>query len=801
LLGKGAGSLKKRIGFLFFIVCLLAAFHFDSTKAYAKAELEVEAEIGLKNKIKRDHGAPLRITITNSGDNFSGDFVIDAEVSYNIGSALVYPLDIASGETKTFDIFLEGYSENLTYSNTPKDFFHFFEGGIENGKKIDYKGEHYVTPSLLEYEAKFIYVATDNEDRLAGVKKINQFAAMPIQPYFINQTEGIELPEEAKALDMIDVIMFDEIAISDLSQEQQQALYSWVQQGGTVLIGDNDLGDAAAGVFAKQLPLNISESQHVLTKGNLEKLTANGVFSADIQVKEASLKQGSTIISSVENKIVAASTEIGQGKLIQTTFSLGDEPLASMPGYAKLLSTILSLDTMSVQGVYNPDFGYASNWTYFNELFPSFKFSSGWIITLIIVYIIIIGPVLYFVLKRFDQREKMWLYIPAVSIVCSLAFFIFGAKDRIIKPQIQQMAMYEIQNDGTLIGSYTNALLTNKGGDFVFETNANTSAIATLSNDIVNQTGNLHKTSYLKKTAAGNELTLNDVDYWSVQSLIGKTTISEAGKLEMQLEFRQGKLTGTVKNTLPVDLKDVTVLTGAEEIVLGDLEVGGTLNVSEEIGSQTLTSARNNPTNYYYSGQMITGDLFETQLEAIQSTAIDKAAQTKQPIITAWSDSSLVPVKYKGNASMSTISYFVQPFTPNIILTGDVLLTNNDFTVEIEPFDANNYSNIDFENPNHARIGEGEHRLVYRIASNTKLSEITLQELEATYDSNFIELEILNQKTAQYEVIGDSPAAITSNLADYILEDETIAFKVTRIGIDNGESIKLPAIKVKGVAK
>ena len=62
-------------------------------------------------------------------------------------------------------------------------------------------------------------------------------------------------------------------------------------------------------------------------------------------------------------------------------------------------------------------------------------------------------------------------------------------------------------------------------------------------------------------------------------------------------------------------------------------------------------------------------------------------------------------------------------------------------------------------------------------------------------------MEIMNQKTGEYEAIEDSPATITSNLSDYILKDETIAFKVTRIGIDNGESIKLPTIKVKGAAK
>lgn len=790
--------MKKRIGFLILILCLLT-FGYQTKEAYAKAELEVDAEIGINNKIKQQKGAPLKVTITNNGDDFSGDFVIDAEVNYSVGSALVFPLDIASGETKTFTIFLEGYSDNLLYgnTNTRKDYFHFYEGGIEKGKKIKYKGDHYVTPSILEYDAKFIYAITNNEDRLAGIKKIPQFASMPVQTFFINQT-NMTLPEEANALQMIDVIAFDEVSISDLSDAQQQALYTWVQQGRTVVVGANDLGEAAAGIFAKQLPLVLSGDTHVIPKGSLEKLTGNGVFTEDISVRQASLKQGSTVISNVEDKTLAASTPIGQGKLIQTTFSLGDEPLASMAGYGKLLTNIFSLQNNTSNYGYSPSFGYGENWTYTNELFPSFKFSAGWVIALIIVYIIIIGPVLYFILKRRDKREKMWLYIPIISILCSIAFFGFGAKDRILKPQIQQMALYEVQNDGTLIGTYTNALLTNKGGDFVFETDANTSAIASSPYNPITNSGELHNSSYIKKTATGNEVTLNDLKYWSVQSIIGKTTITDGGKLDIQLEVKQGKLTGTVKNSLPIDLKDVSVLTGTKKINLGDLDAGDTTNVSEDISVQTLPPAINGYGGNYYNPTLIQ-DLHEAKLDTVRSTAIDSANHLKQPIITAWSESSLVPVKFKGNADMSTISYFVQPFSPTIHFDGEVKLLKDNFNVEIESIDPNDHAYVDEFDSNKFYMGAGEQKLLYRLSSSMNLSDFTWNELEIIFDSNLMTLEILNQKTSQYEAIGNSPHILSSNIKDYILEDEAIVLKAKRVGVDDGQSIKLPTFILKGV--
>uniref|UniRef100_UPI0020C0B006 hypothetical protein n=1 Tax=Lysinibacillus sp. D4A3_S15 TaxID=2941227 RepID=UPI0020C0B006 len=55
-----------------------------------------------------------------------------------------------------------------------------------------------------------------------------------------------------------------------------------------------------------------------------------------------------------------------------------------------------------------------------NELFPSFEVSVSYMLIVIILYIIIIGPVLYFVPKKIDKREHAWWIIPVFSIVLSI---------------------------------------------------------------------------------------------------------------------------------------------------------------------------------------------------------------------------------------------------------------------------------------------------------------------------------------------------------------------------------------------
>ena len=122
-----------------------------------------------------------------------------------------------------------------------------------------------------------------------------------------------------------------------------------------------------------------------------------------------------------------------------------------------------------------------------------------------------------------DKREHAWWIIPAISVALSIALFIFGAKDRIMQPQVQQSAFYKVNDDKSVNGYYVESILTNRGGDFVVETDTCTTAIALHNNNIDGSMKDLHESSYIKQHANGSTLTLRNLSYWSVQSFTGKT--------------------------------------------------------------------------------------------------------------------------------------------------------------------------------------------------------------------------------------------------------------------------------------
>ncbi len=138
----------KRNYFLALLIAFILSF-IPIDNASAAPNLDVKAEMGIENNIKSYTPLPLKLTITNNGTAFSGDLVIDIAVSYSAGSAIVYPLDIAEGETKTIQLYLDGLADDYVYMNQQQQYFYFYEGGIENGKAVDFTGDKVITTKYV----------------------------------------------------------------------------------------------------------------------------------------------------------------------------------------------------------------------------------------------------------------------------------------------------------------------------------------------------------------------------------------------------------------------------------------------------------------------------------------------------------------------------------------------------------------------------------------------------------------------------------------------------------------------------
>lgn len=800
---KGVELLKKtNITALIFIFMLVISFLLPVEQARAAATLEVQAKVGITGKAKYQSLVPLQVTIKNNGADFSGDMVINASSSYVAASALVLPIDIAAGEEKTFDFNLDGLAD---YSDA--ELFAFYEGSIEKGKKVAYKGTKRIQGNFLDPSSVFIYTLTDKSDRLSAFLRLSQFSAQNnVEVFNLKQIKDFTLPEDAQGFAMANIIVIDEIAIADLSEKQQQALFKWVQDGGTLLVGAGDQVNATAGIFKDDLPLTLSQQFTTVSADSLSKIAGGGTFSQPISVFAATGNQGSLPVLTDNNTLLASKKKVGSGEIIQTAFSLGDQPLASMDGYATLAAKLLDIQSLSQQGMMGRGQSTMDQLSYelrdVNELFPSFEVSVSYMLVVIILYILIIGPILYFILKKIDKREQAWWIIPIMSVALSIVLFIFGAKDRIVQPQIQQSAFFKVNEDSSLNGYYVESLLTNRSGDFVVNADKDTSAFALRrNNSFTGTSGNLHETSYIKENANGSTLTLRDLSYWSVQSFAGKTAAQNIGKMDIDITLKNEKLTGTIKNNFPFVLKDVTLISGVKEVKLGDIEANGTLKVDKEL-TATVLQKPSTFTNYNYNYPSKKEEVIPLRIERMQSLALPLVENDKRPVITAWAEQAIAGVELETSAKMSPVSYFIQPFDGKVELSGPFTMKRNNFSYSVNPQSANAYYDKIDEQLNNWYMSDGLYEVSIAMPDYFMSSVQTLNELTVSNkDVKRMQLSIWNNETKNYESLVDTKQVFTENISKYFNENGELLMEI-KFGPDQtGEQTKLPDVELKGVAK
>ncbi|MFB7156676.1 hypothetical protein [Lysinibacillus sp. NPDC056232] len=787
---------------LLFMLVISLILPVEQASATATATLEVQAKAGIAGKAKYQSVVPIQITVKNIGEDFSGDMVINASSSYQAASAKVLPIDIAAGEEKTYDLYLEGID------SWSADVFAFYEGSIEKGKKVAYKGTTQLQGNLLDPSSVFIYTLTDKSDRLSAFLRLSQLAPQNnVEVFNLNQIKEYSLPEDTEGFAMANVIVIDEIAIADLSQKQQESLLKWVQNGGTLLVGAADQVNATAGLFKDYLPLALSNQMTSVSADSLSKLSGGGTFTQPISIYGAIENQGSIPVLTDNNKILASKKKVGSGEIIQTAFSLGDQPLASMDGYPALVEKMLDVQKVSQQGMIingqSPVDQISYDLRSINELFPSFEVSVSYMLIVIILYILIIGPILYFILKKIDKREHAWWIIPAISIVLSIVLFIFGAKDRIGQPQIQQSAFYKVNEDSSLNGYYVESILTNRSGDFVVNADKDTSALALRnSNNFAGTREDLHETSYIKENANGSTLTLRDLSYWSVQSFAGKTAAQNIGKMDIDITLNNEKLTGTIKNNFPFALKDVTLISGIKEVKLGDIEANGTLQVDKELKA-TVLQKPSDFTNYNYNNYPTKKEeVNPSRIESMKTMALSLVEKDKKPVITAWADQAIVGVELEKGANMSPITYLVQPFDGKIELSGPFVMKRNNFTYAVSPLSPNsNYDKID-EQLNSWQLSDGLYEVSIAMPDHFMNAVQTFNELTiSNKDSNRMQLSVWNNETKTYEPLVDKKQVFTDNIKKYFNDNDELLIEV-KFGPDQtGELTKLPDVELKGVAK
>jgi hypothetical protein len=800
------------------VISLLFFIALPTVHVLAAPELKVDISVGLDEKAKYGKGAPLTVTIENTGSDFVGDLVLDLFESYAMGEGQVFPISLPSGETKVISLIIPRMddSSNVHSGSPATKSVYFYENGWKNGKEISHKGVQKITSTLFYDDTKFLVTFTDNIDRLSMLKNVSISNYQNIQRIDGAKMGEMKIPDEGAGWGAADFIVVDEFALADYSVKKQEAFLEWIYQGGIVILGASDNSVAESGILAEYLPLKLN-GPSMVQASSLNTFIGHEGFSGSAPSFSSELAKDAKVLLESKESTLIASKVVGKGLIIQTSFSLGDEPFSQMEGMAGLWNILLEEGNKVIEAA-NRAQQFMGNQNQMdtlvytigssNELFPSFKVSTPLLVGIIFIYMILIIPVLYFILKRKDKREYAWWIIPIIAVLTSIGIFAYGAKDRMGPLQVQHSAVIDVSNDGTGTGYFVESLISNKSGSFSFNVPTGTRLTTSTQNQVFeSSTVPIHKIAINEQDASGSTFHMRDVGFWSVATVYGEMSRKKIGKFESSLQVKEKKLTGNVVNGFPFGLTDVSIWSGSTLIPLGDMAAGETITVDKTLKYSTILpkASLNNTMNPMNQGtsKADNNDLEKMRKDSLLTFSGDQVNLSKQPVIIGFADTQVIEVDVNvAQSSVSSMTMLVQSVQPELVFGNSFTVEADMMTSEIvsedglyEPQPVGYVADqFYFTEPSYLQTWQLPSKLV---GADMKWSELSVKKL----NKKMYETLILNVKTGVFEESTNGKIEISSRIEDYISPKGEIVLQLKFVHSQDANETKAPQLQLTGEVK
>lgn len=786
---------RKRPAIMFLFVFLLSLFSSQPAGA-TDASLKISIDEGFGGMVKRGEGFPVKITAENSGDDFSGTLLISFFPSHNTSGTIPVQIEVPAGETRTFSVNVPGMTDSHSYNYQNAQQIHLYKGNWQAGNKVGYKGDQAIKPKYVDNGRKLVGVLSENYDRLKELRSLPSINITMIE------IAADEIPKQALGLESLDYLIIDEFAISQLDDQQQTAIEAWVKNGGVLVAGAAPNAGQAYGLLYETLPLQLDQENRASADFLTVRSNTEKSFN-ELQFFTGSVKPEAEVLAKSGELPAAVKLAYGNGVILQTAFSLGDEPISAWKGYRDWFDGFLKNGDSAVMMTNNPygDDYYAQmywNFAEANEFFKAANYSIITLVTLLAVYIILVVPVLYFLLRKWDKREHTWWIIPAVSVLMAAGIFGLGAKDRISGPQLNQIGAYLLMND-QLTGVQASTLMSNTSG--TYSLSYPSGEFSPVSSSMNSSTFDPLRGTIFEEKVKRSEAIFPKVEYWAVRTIYGKASKANAGSFETNLTMKNGRLTGTIVNQFDYDFEEVFIWSGNAQIKLGALKKGEKLSVDQEVKQKMLVQ----PQQYGYGGiNYSQTDMKKMKLEQLRNAAssyVLSNQQVNQPVLAGITDQAILDVQVEGKkAKQDNLNLLLMPVEVNQQYTGEFSLKQDMLGKELDVINGQIYEQIGVYSNNEASIEDGEYDYILQLPEAVVKEKFSIKELSISFQNNLIEYVLLNTETNEWLPLEtDKSVKLTAseNADDYISADGKMTIKLKKK--TNGDSsVQLPSVTLKG---
>ncbi len=650
------------------IASLLAALTLPGASVGAAAaanDVTLTVHVGYQNVVKPGEWMPVTVDAKNSGAGIDGTLELQEVLNSQpgVGGFPIYqaPISLASGASKR----IRGYVVEDTIGAT------ITARIVQNGRVIVSQDS-----SSGSSTSTLIGVLSDQPTSLDGFAAVHP-ASVAAR---VVHLRADEIADSAIPLRAFDILAIDDFATDSLTAGQRTAISDFVQGGGDLLLGTGATWrKTLAGLSPAILPMNVSGTTSV---------NAADLGSSSVEVATGSPTPGRVWLASGSQPLLLERT-VGAGMVTMATFDWNQE----LNGSAALLRQLLARAIFRTVGT-NQNYAFAggpgpagfgsqqSISSKSNSLtpvlgnlpsldLPSFQLTGA----LVLLYVLLIGPVNYFVLGAMRRRALAWVTVPLIAVIAAGGAYGTGVLTKGRSVQANQVTILHLQPgwDHAYQETYTGIIAPSRG-DYQASIAGGRlliSPIATYNAGFgpgVLQAGGFGPGSGsggIQVNVDNNGVTLRGMTAF-VLGGFATETISPAPQLTAHLQLVNGTVTGTIENHSSLVFTDAVLIVGDSFQTFGALKPGATATVSLEpkaansFGPPTYT--RIYGTGFFKGPQP--NQQTDAQREAYAKTQIlavlptganfNGAASAATPLLVGWTHRPFQDISVNGSRPRST---------------------------------------------------------------------------------------------------------------------------------------------------
>ncbi len=659
------GSRNRWLAWLWTTLVVVLAF-VPTPLAAQTGGVSLQVEPFFNGHYKFGEWLPLRISIANSGVPLAAE--VRVEMSTSGGNTIwLVPVELPSGAQKQFTLYV-----------LPPSFAQTVRVRVVNNAQELAKQN---APLILHQNNEYLVgIIAPRNDAFALLKGVVLTAGSPRSVYPLPITLN-DLPERAEGLGTLDALVLSGVDTSALTPAQNAALTAWLRQGGHLVLGGGAGAARTLAGFPDELVGAFRATGNVQEMKRLEAFDTFG--ETDVKVTGpfvvAVPPRGQTLLQQ-GNRVLLAQQRVGDGAVLYSALDLAASPFDAWAGTTTFWKKILSPGSaypLNVPTDVAPGLIRMRYLASAVQNLPALALPSlNVLASLLIAYIALVGPVNFFVLRRFKKLDWGWVTIPALTVFFAAGAFGISNQLRGSNVIINQVSVIDFGADGaaremeTVVG-----LFSPTRGTYTLELPEG-GLVIPISNQY-DPFSNQAETGARVEIVETNPLVVRGIELnqAALQSFALASPPPTDWRIETQLTAAGDHVSGTVTNHLPFPLDNVTLVNGERYMALGELAANQTRTLDQNW--QMFGGYVGNLVNGNSPGDQARQQILNARFDAWRGSGSFGSA----PFLMGWLNTSPVNVRVQNtNAARQAQTLVVAPL--NFKYTGTVHVGVGDWNIQ-----------------------------------------------------------------------------------------------------------------------